>query len=249
MTGPIITSREGAINVMRFNRPDKKNAITRAMYQALTEAIMQAEADDSMRAHVIFGTRGIFSSGNDIQDFLAVAMGGSMGTEVIDFLRALAVARKPMLSGVDGLAVGVGVTIHMHCDLTFATPGSRFHTPFVDLALVPEAGSSLLAPLAMGHQQAYALLAAGVPFSAQEAASAGLIYKVVDEDQLEPQVMAMADALARKPPTALAHAKRLMKPSSEAVIARQMEEAKLFAEQLKSEEARLAFQAFMSRGK
>ena len=252
MTDHILIERAGetgAINVIRFNRPDKKKAITRAMYSTMAQALIDGDKDDSVRVHVMLGTPGTFTSGNDMQDFMVVAMGGAKGTEVFDFLVALATAAKPVVSGVDGLAIGIGTTINMHCDLTFATPGSRFHTPFVDLALVPEAGSSLLAPAAMGHQKAFALLAAGVPFSAEDAERAGLIYKLVSADELETSVFAAAGNLAAKPPKALAIARRLVKPDPEPVLARIREEGELFANQLKSEEALAAFQAFMTRKK
>ena len=252
MTDHILIERAGetgAINVIRFNRPDKKNAITRAMYSAMAKALIEGDRDDSVRVHVMLGTPGAFTSGNDMQDFMAVAMGGSMGTEVLDFLASLASAKKPVVSGVDGLAIGVGTTIHMHCDMTFATPDSRFHTPFTDLALVPEAGSSLLAPTAMGHQKAFALLAAGIPFTGVDAERAGLIYKTVSAEELEPAVFAAAEHLANKPPQALAISRKLLKPDQDTVIARMREEAEHFANQLKSAEALAAFQAFIARKK
>src|SRR5690606_7896262 len=143
------------VQVIRLNRPEKKNAITRAMYAAMTAALTDAEADPAVRASVFLGTSGCFSAGNDLADFMAFAMGGTMGREVIDFLHALASHGKPLVSAVDGLAIGIGTTIHLHCDLTFAAPQSLFRTPFVDLALVPEAASSLLAPRLMGHQRAF----------------------------------------------------------------------------------------------
>jgi len=252
MTDHILINRIGEadrqVQTIRLNRPDKKNAITRAMYAAMTLALKTGDDDASVRVHVFFGVPGAFSTGNDIQDFMAAAMGGEgLGTEVMAFLRALATTRKPIVSAVDGLAVGVGTTIHMHCDLTFATPASRFHTPFVDLALVPEAGSSLIAPAVMGHQKAFALLCAGLPLSAAEAERAGLIHQVVEADALEDRAMSAAHSLAAKPPQALAIARRLIKPDPEAVLARIREEGDLFASQLKSAEALAAFQAFMNR--
>jgi len=249
MTDHILIERSGAINVIRFNRPEKKNAITRAMYAAMAKALADGEADETVRVHVLLGTPGTFTSGNDMQDFMAVAMGASKGEEVFDFLIALATVSKPVVSGVDGLAIGIGTTIHMHCDLTFATPDSRFHTPFTDLALVPEAASSLLAPAAIGHQKAFALLAAGIPFSGEDAERAGLIYKTVSTEELEPAVFAAAEHLAQKPPQALALSRRLIKPDPQAVIARIREEGEHFANQLKSAEALAAFQAFMARKK
>jgi len=252
MTDHILTERAGeagALNVIRFNRPDKKNAITRAMYAAMAKALADGEADEAVRVHVLLGTPGAFSSGNDMQDFMAVAMGASKGEEVFDFLVTVATLTKPVVSGVDGLAIGIGATIHMHCDLTFATPDSRFHTPFVDLALVPEAGSSLLAPASMGHQKAFALLCAGLPFSGEEAERAGLIFRTVSAEDLEAEVFAAAGHLAAKPPKALAIARRLVKPDPDTVTARIRAEGALFAAQLKSAEALAAFQAFMARKK
>jgi len=252
MTDHILTERAGetgAINVIRFNRPDKKNAITRAMYATMAKALIEGERDEKVRVHVMLGTPGVFTSGNDMQDFMAVAMGGEKGTEVFDFLGCLASVEKPVVSGVDGLAIGIGTTIHMHCDMTFATPDSRFHTPFTDLALVPEAGSSLLAPTAMGHQKAFALLAAGIPFSGEDAERSGLIYKTVSAAELEPAVFAAAEHLAQKPPKALAISRRLVKPDPAPVMARMREEAEHFSNQLKSAEALAAFQAFMARKK
>jgi enoyl-CoA hydratase/carnithine racemase len=245
----ILVSREGAVQIVRFNRPDKKNAITRAMYAALAGALADGEADDAVRCHVILGQPGAFTSGNDLADFLAFATTGEMGTEVLDLLRLLPKLEKPVVSGVDGLAIGIGTTLHLHCDLTFATPRSVFKTPFVDLALVAEAGSSMLVPAITGHQRAFALLAMCEDFSGDQAADAGLIWKVVAEDDLERAVMGAAKVLAAKPPKALALTKRLMKGDTTVLEARIAEEADLFAAQLKSDEARQAFMAFMARKK
>lgn len=242
-------TRDGAVQVIRLNRPDKKNAITRAMYAEMTAALDAGEADDSIRVHVFLGHPEFFSSGNDLQDFMAAAMGGDLGQEVLAFLDRLATLAKPAVSGVSGLAIGIGTTIHMHCDLTYATPDAEFRTPFVDLALVPEAGSSLLAPAAMGYQRAYALLAAGEAFSGEEAARAGLIRATVSGEALEGEVMAAARRLAEKPPVALSLAKKLMKGDTGAVRERIVTEARHFAAQLKSDEARTAFMAFMARKK
>lgn len=249
MTDHILVSREGAVQTIRFNRPDKKNAITSDMYAQMSKALTAGEADHAIRCHVILGTPGAFTSGNDLQDFMAFAANGDMGSEVLDFLNTMAGLNKPFISGVDGLAIGIGTTINMHCDLTFATPNSIFKTPFVDLGLVPEAASTLLAPAIMGHQRAYALLAMGEAFSAQQAVEAGLIYKVVDADALERIVAETAVNLASRAPTAMAHAKCLMKPNIDAVKARIAEEGKLFEAQLTSDEAREAFMAFMTRKK
>lgn len=235
--------------LIRLNRPEKRNAITRTMYQAMTDAILAANADPEIRAIAFLGTPGAFSAGNDMADFMAFAMGGTLGKEVIEFLHALSGAQKPLVSGVDGLAIGIGTTIHLHCDMTFATARSLFKTPFVDLALVPEAASSLIGPRVMGHQRAFAMFAAGIGFSAEEARDAGLIWKIVAEDEVEAETLKAADRLASRPPKALALARKLLKGSVGEVEARMSEELVHFGNQLKSQEAMQAFQAFMSRKK
>jgi enoyl-CoA hydratase/carnithine racemase len=249
MAEHVTIERRGTIQVIRMSRPDKKNALTRAMYAAMTEALRAGDADKDVRVHVFLGVPGAFSSGNDINDFMAFAAGGALGEEVIDFLIALARSQKPIVSGVDGIAVGIGTTINLHCDLTFATRRTVFRTPFVDLGLVPEAGSSLLAPAIVGRQQAFALLGLGRGFSADRAKTAGLIYEVVDEDDLEREVFAAAEEIAAKPPEALRVARDLMRGPREELVARIKEEAELFAGRLRSAEAREAFSAFLNRKK
>ncbi|WP_438749807.1 crotonase/enoyl-CoA hydratase family protein [Pararhizobium sp. O133] len=250
MTDDVLIERPQAhpgVQVIRFNRPAKKNAITRAMYTKMANALTAAATDDTVRVTAFLGTEGCFSAGNDMADFMAFAMGGTMGQEVIDFLRALAAAAKPVISGVDGLAIGIGTTIHLHCDLTIASSRSVFKTPFVDLALVPEAASSLIVPRLAGHQRAFALLAAGEPLTAEEARDAGLIWKIADAAAIEQDVLALAASLAKKPPEALRIARNLIRGDRSDVLARIDEEAGHFAAQLKSAEARAAFEAFMRR--
>ncbi|MGN6471288.1 MAG: crotonase/enoyl-CoA hydratase family protein [Rhizobiaceae bacterium] len=249
MTEHINVERRGAVQVIRLNRPEKKNAITRAMYVAMTDALKAGDADPAVRCHVFLGVPGAFSAGNDLADFLAFSMGGKHGSEAFDLLEALARSAKPMVSGVDGIAVGIGTTLHLHCDLTFATPRTLFHTPFVDLGITPEAGSSLIAPLLMGRQQAFALLGLCEPFSAERAKACGLIYDVVGEAELEEAVFAAAERIAAKPPEALRIARDLMRGDRDALVARIREESRLFAARLISDEAKAAFQAFMARKK
>jgi enoyl-CoA hydratase/carnithine racemase len=249
MSEHILIERLGPIQTIRMNRPDKKNAITRAMYGAMASAIAVGDADATLRVNVILGVPGAFSSGNDLNDFMAVATGADGGSEVYDFLTALARTEKPLISGVDGIAVGIGTTINFHCDLTFATPRTEFRTPFIDLGLVPEAGSSLLGPALLGRQQAFALLGLGTGFSAERAKAAGLIYEVVPEDDLEKIVMTAAEAIAAKPPEALKIARNLMLGDRDALVERIRVEGEHFRARLKSDEARAAFIAFMSRKK
>lgn len=236
------------VMVIRLNRPDKKNALTSAMYNRITEALKDAEGDDAVRTIAFLGTDGCFSAGNDMADFLTYALSG-VSTEPAAFglLKALATASKPMVSGVDGLAIGIGTTLHMHCDLTIASDRSLFKTPFVDLALVPEAGSSLLAPQVMGHQRAFALLALGEGFSAHQAREAGLIWKVVAPEEVEAETLLLAANLAAKPVQALKIARDLVRGDRDLLLTRMQEELDHFVAQLKSAEARAAFEAFMRR--
>ncbi|MGO4133928.1 crotonase/enoyl-CoA hydratase family protein [Rhizobium brockwellii] len=251
MTDHIIVEQPSAypgVQSIRFNRPEKKNAITRAMYRTMADALNAANTSPDIRATAFLGTEGCFSAGNDLNEFLAAAMGGrGLEQEIPDFLYALVNAEKPVVSGVDGLAVGIGTTIHLHCDLTIASSRSQFRTPFVDLALVPEAGSSLVAPRLMGHQRAFALLASGEAFSAEEAREAGLVWKVVEPGEVDSLTLGLAAKLAAKPPEALRIARDLIRGDRGEIIARIDEEARYFSARLKSAEARAAFEAFMRR--
>jgi enoyl-CoA hydratase/carnithine racemase len=240
----------GGIRTIRMNRPDKKNALTSSMYDAMAEALEQADVSDDVRVSLICGVPGAFSAGNDIGDFLSVAMTGEgLGTAVIRFLKAISASKKPVVAAVDGLAIGVGTTMLMHCDMVFASPRSTFKTPFLDLGLVPEAASSLIAPGLMGHARAFELLCLGTAFDAQRAREAGIVNHVVDEATLEDEARACAAAIAAKPAEALAIARKLIRGDVAAVHARIDEEAEAFRERLGSDEAKAAFQAFMSRGK
>jgi len=245
----VVIGRRGAVQVIRMNRPDKKNAITRAMYAAMSAALAAGDADPEVRAHLFLGVPGAFCAGNDLADFLAVATGGQGGGEVWDFLMALAGAAKPLVSGVDGIAVGIGTTLNLHCDLTLATPRTVFSTPFVDLGLVPEVASSLIVPRLLGHQRAFALLCLGEPLPAPEALAAGMVRAVVPEDALEGEALAAAERIAAKPPEALRISRDLVRGPREEVLARIGEESAAFADRLRSAEARAALEAFMSRRK
>jgi enoyl-CoA hydratase/carnithine racemase len=203
--------------------------------------------------HVLLGVPGAFSAGNDVAEFAAAAATGKLGLQVIDFLIAVANLEKPLVCGVDGLAIGVGTTVLLHADLVYASDRSLFRTPFLDLGLVPEAASSLLAPRLMGHPLAFELLCLGTGFDASRAASAGMINRVVSADEVEPAAMEAAEALAAKPRQALAAARRLLRTghvtTREEVLTRIAEEAKEFSRRLASPEAAAAFAAFMGKKK
>lgn len=244
----IETSAEAGVLIVRMNRPEKKNALTAAMYRGLADALDEAAARDDIRCTLILGTPGAFSAGNDIGDFLKVAMSGQRDSmAVFQFLERIILAKKPVAAGVDGLAIGVGVTMLMHCDHVVATARSTFRTPFVDLGLLPEAGSSLIGPQLMGHHRAFALLAMGEAFSAGDAREAGLVNWVVPEAELEASARAAALAIAAKPAEAMRISRDLIRGDRTPVLERMREEARLWQARLSSDEARQAFMAFMAR--
>ena len=243
----IEVAREGRVQIIRFNRADKKNAITRAMYKTMADALVAADGDESIGASLMLGQPDVFTSGNDLADFMAVAMGSEHGGEVGEYLKAIATGTKPLVAAVDGLAVGVGCTTLMHCDLVYASPRAWMQTPFVDLGLVPAAGSSLIAPRLMGHQRAFALRVMGERFSAEQAQQAGLVNEGVASDDLEAHAMGAAERLASKPPEALAISRKLIRGDRDEIVARILEESEHFKGRLKSDEARNAFMAFMQK--
>ena len=247
MSDDIAISDSGTIKTIRFNRVEKKNAITQAMYTALADAIDDAQTQ-RCPALVFLGQPGVFCAGNDIMDFMTTAMSPNFSdSPVIRFLRTLATCKIPMIAGVDGLAIGVGTTMLMHCDMVFATKRTTLKTPFLNLGLVPEAGSSLIAPRIMGQQRAFEMLVMGETFSADAAHHAGLINHVVDEGSLEERVMEAAYKLAALPPEALRLSRGLLRGDEDQILQRIDEEAVLFAQRLKSDEAREAFTAFMEK--
>ena len=249
MSNPIEVSTANGVQVIRMNRPDKKNALTAKMYGEMAAAVNSAKTDPSIKASLFLGVRGAFSAGNDIADFMQIAMTGKRSSmDVFDFLEAIIMSEKPLLAGVDGLAIGVGTTMLMHCDYVIASDTSSFSTPFVDLGLVPEAGSSLIAPRIMGHHKAFELLALGAKWSAGDASSAGLVNKVVASAELESVAVAVSQTLAAKPPEALAISRKLIRGDRSDILARMKEEAVLFGERLSSDEAKAAFLAFMAKG-
>ena len=250
MTEIDITLRDRT-QVIRFNRPDKKNALKSDMYTAMTDALIAGDASPDVTSHLFVGSGGVFTAGNDIAEFLASGMqgGASLGAPVVGFITRLPQVRKPMIAAVDGLAVGIGTTLLLHCDLVYASPTASLRTPFLDLGLVPEAGSSLLAPLRMGYARAFELLVLGEPFSAERAREAGIVNAIVSADQLEATAMKAAARLAAKAPEALALSRRLMRGDVSGIVARVEEEARLFNSRLASPEAKEAFAAFLEKRK
>jgi enoyl-CoA hydratase/carnithine racemase len=250
MTDQVLVSDDGAVRTIRMNRPDKKNALTAVMYDAMAEAIETAGGSSGIGSILIAGVPGAFSAGNDLQDFLKAAMGGEgLGGAVIRFLHALARSERPLVAAVQGVAVGIGTTMMFHCDYAVAASDARFSTPFVALGLVPEAASSLIAPRVMGHRRAFELLVMGQPLNGEEAKACGLVNQVAPSDQVEVEAMKAAQLIAALPPEGVAISRRLMKGAPDEIVKRIDDEAEQFKLRLKSPEARKAFEAFLSRKK
>lgn len=250
MSDDVVVEISEGVQTIRFNRLDKKNALTRDMYDRAVAAMRDGDASDKVGAHLFLGGKGVFTAGNDIADF-ANHDGGARNLERGGpaFIRLLPVVKKPMVAAVDGLAVGIGTTMLFHCDLVYASPLASFRTPFVDLALVPEAGSSLLAVRYLGMQRAFELLCLGEPFDAQRAHQAGFVNHVVASEELEVAARKAAARLAQKPPGALMAARRLLRGDPSAILAQIEEETAVFAERLGSDEAKEAFSAFFEKRK
>lgn len=245
----ITATVEERILKLTINRPEKKNALTQAMYTAMVQAMETVDNDPQLRALYITGAGNVFTSGNDVLDFA----GGSINMEespVAKFLMALGTIQKPMVATVNGLAIGIGTTLLLHCDLAYAGESAQFQMPFVNLGLCPEAGSSYLLPKTMGYTRASELLLLGEKFSAKKAYDYGILCDVFPDAELQEQAWAKALQLAAQPPAAVRLAKRLIK-QGEADTLREvmMREGREFGACLTSEEAGEAFGAFIERRK
>jgi len=246
MTDHIRISKSDGLLTMVIDRPAKKNALTDAMYKALADSLEAAHDDPEVRAILLRGEGDMFTAGNDVGEFAAIAMSGQQPQHVTRFLRALATATKPIVAAVHGRAVGVGVTMLLHCDHVVLSDDAQLTTPFVNLALVPEAASSLLLPARIGHVRAFAMFALGEPVSAQDAVAWGIANKAVPAGELVATAEGFARRLAAQPTGALTATKALMRDSA-ALLARIDTENQRFFERLKSSEAREAFMAFARR--
>jgi enoyl-CoA hydratase/carnithine racemase len=235
------------ITTVRFARPDKKHAITLEMYAALAAALEAAAADPAVRVVVIAGSRECFTAGNDLADFLRAAQGGTGDIDApLTFLRLLASFEKPIVAAVAGVAIGIGTTLLLHCDLVYAAPSARFKVPFVDLGLVPEAGSSVLLPALVGARRAAQLLLLGEQLDAATALAWGLVNGVSED--VDAAAHAAATRLAACAPTALRTTKALTRRTTrELVIETMRVEGEAFSARLRSPEAMEALQAFMAR--
>jgi enoyl-CoA hydratase/carnithine racemase len=246
MTEHVRIERDGGVLTLTLNRPERKNALTQAMYRALGEAIAGADDDHSVRAILLQGEGDLFSSGNDIADFAAANADGVRGLDAAILLNALARARTPVIAAVHGRTIGVGVTLLLHCDLVFLAEGTTLTTPFADLAVTPEAASSLLLPARIGHVRAFSMFVLGEPVAAETALAWGLANAVVPVAELRARALAAAQAVASKPRQAVEITKALMR-EPDAVADRIAQEIGHFTDRLRSPEAAEAFQAFAQK--
>jgi enoyl-CoA hydratase/carnithine racemase len=249
----ILTQKENGILSIAFNRPEKKNAITAAMYQAMADALKEAEGDSGVRAIVLSGRPEIFTAGNDLEDFMknAASMAASDSVPAVyQFMQALSQSSKPVVAAVSGAAVGIGTTLLLHCDLVYLADNAKLSMPFTQLGLCPEFASSMLLPQVAGYPRAAEKLMLGEAFSAQEALEMGLATKVLPLEELLPYAQKQAAKLVALPAASIRITKRLMKTNqAEAIVAKMKEENQHFGAMLSAPEAREAFMAFFQKRK
>ena len=250
MTEHIVVTDDSGVRTIRLNRVEKKNALTLAMYAAMTEALQDANKQAAIRCVMFAGAPDVFCAGNDIADFLKAAQGGGLDPRANEFIHSLAHNEKPLVAAINGPAVGVGTTMLLHCDYVVAGPAATLSTPFIRLGLIPEAASTLLAPLRMGHARAFSPLIMGRPLSAAEAKEAGIVNTVVaDPAAVDDVAFKAAQEIAGLPRHALAVTRKLMRGRVDEVLRQMDAETAHYKNLLQSDEARAAFQAFFARKK
>lgn len=252
----IKTAILNGVATIEIARPEKKNALTVAMYQAMSDALLAAKADNAARAVLITGQPAIFTSGNDIEDFMARGTApGDSGSDMMDspvfrFMRSLLECDKPVVAAVTGAAIGIGTTMLLHCDFVYVSDEARLAMPFVSLGLVPEFASSLVLPQLMGHRRAAEKLLLGDPFTAEQAVECGIASAVLPAAEVVNHARRIAERFNSLPPGAVRQAKRLLRePQHELILQTIRSEAQIFADRLRSPEAMEAFQAFFQKRK
>lgn len=243
---PILTGIADGVLTITINRPEKKNALTGAMYLAMAEAISAADTDPAVMAILINANGDAFTAGNDLGDFLANQTTPEQNPAWL-FLQAISTARKVLVAAVQGAAVGIGTTMLLHCDLVYAASDAMLSMPFVKLGLVPEAGSSLLVPRLAGYQRAAEMLLLGQPFDALAAREIGLVNRVVTREELPGVAQGVARTVAGLPQGAVQQSKALMKRDNGEVAQRMQDEIGIFFAQLQSPEFREIASAFMEK--
>jgi enoyl-CoA hydratase/carnithine racemase len=245
----IVTEHSGSILRVQLNRPAKRNAMTSAMYVALAGLLNEAANDESTRVVLWHGAGDSFCAGNDIEDFLKNPPGPGQSPQA-RLMEALVNFDKPLVAAVHGAAIGGGTTMLLHCDLIYAGESTKFQMPFINLAVVPEFGSSYSVPSRIGHVRAAELILLGASFDAKRAAELGLVNQVVSDKDVLARAAETAGKLAAKPAAALQASKRLMKQSSrEQIKAAMKAENEEFSVQVRSEDAKEAFTAFLEKRK
>jgi enoyl-CoA hydratase/carnithine racemase len=250
MTEHLIVIDENTMRVIKMRRPEKRNAITQEMYRRMSDAIDTAQNNPEIRCIIITGGSGVFTAGNDLEEFLQESTAGNDGpraSNAVKFLYSLAHNAKPIIAAVDGVAIGIGTTMLFHCDYVLASTAATFATPFIHLGLVPEGASSLLMPRAMGHQRAFATLVMGRTMSAEEAQIAGFVNAVVSPGHTEGEARKVAREICHLPAEAVAMSRKLLKLPPEDLTRRIDQESHLFGERMRSKEAIAAFKAFFAR--
>ena len=250
MSDFVIENIDSGVQILCLNRAAKKNAVTIEMYQALSDALHRAESDPAIKVTLIHGKGADFSSGNDINEFVQIAQTPEKMSPVMAFLQTLASYKKPLVAGVEGRAVGVGATMLLHCDMVLAARDSRYQFPFVQLGLVPEAASSHLLPLLVGHQKAFEKLILGDVFGSEEALAMGMLNHLCESGEAFDLALSYANKIAALPTEAVILSKDLLRyRARDGVQMSLMREGRIFKDRLGSSEARQAFVAFLSRGK
>ncbi|RIJ31450.1 enoyl-CoA hydratase [Henriciella algicola] len=247
MSEHIKTHLENYVLTITIARPERKNALTQAMYGAMADAVNGANSDKSIRAIVFTGEGDMFTAGNDLSDFASIDERESGTPPVTRFLNAIRDAEKPLIAAVNGPAIGVGLTMLLHCDISFAAESANFRAPFTQLGLVPEAGSSLTLPSVVGRSMANEVLLAGRILSADEALACGLVSRVVADSDLMKTAMDTASKIAASPPNAVLKSKALINHSREQIADQMQAEGRIFAEQLQSAEFAEAAAAFREK--
>lgn len=242
----VVENHPNGVVLLRMNRPEKKNALTGEMYFAMRDVMVSAPAK-GVRAIVFAGHPGAFTAGNDIKDFLARSSGQQGEPPAGAFIRALPRCEVPMIAAVDGLAIGVGTTMILHMDLAYATKRALFRMSFVDIGLVPEAGSSLLMPRLVGMKKAAETMMLAEGFDGEEAARMNVVNACVAPEEVEARALDAARKLAAKPPLALAATRKLLRGDPAEVEAKMAEENVAFGNALKGDEAKAAFMAFLAK--
>ncbi|MEH6560512.1 MAG: enoyl-CoA hydratase-related protein [Marinobacter sp.] len=232
-----------------INRPEKKNALTRDMYQQMSDSILRANSDETVSAIVISGAGGVFTAGNDLDDFRARATDENPEPSAgLAFIESLMDCDTPVIAAVEGLAIGIGTTLLLHVDVVVAAQSAKFKTAFVDLGLVPEAASTVTMPLHLGSRRATDLLLLGVVINGNDAKECGLVSRVVDDGQALVEALALAASLANKPREALRASKRLIRAPWREQIKQALErEREVFSERLRSEDCRAALDKLTRR--